>query len=98
TPCTETLAGLQPHCDAAEEALFKNVRAAFGGRLRQATSGAAPIAQEILEFFFARGVPVLEGYGMTETATAATTSTPDRYRFGSVGTALPGMEIRTAED
>ncbi len=89
---------LQQHYDAAEEALFKNVRAAFGGRLRQATSGAAPIAQEILEFFFACGVPVLEGYGMTETATASTTSTPERYRFGSVGTALPGMEIRTADD
>ena len=70
--------------------LFKNVRAAFGGRLRQATSGAAPIAKEILEFFFACGVPVLEGYGMTETATAATASTVDNYRFGSVGRALPG--------
>jgi long-chain acyl-CoA synthetase len=89
---------LQAHYDGAEEALFKNVRAAFGGRLRQATSGAAPIAQEILEFFFACGVPVLEGYGMTETATAATTSTPDRYRFGSVGTGLPGMEIRIGDD
>ena len=75
---------------AAEEALFKNVRAAFGGRLRQATSGAAPIATEILEFFFACGVPVLEGYGMTETATAATASTIDNYRFGSVGRPLPG--------
>ena len=83
---------------AAEEALFKNVRAAFGGRLRQATSGAAPIATEILEFFFACGVPVLEGYGMTETATAATVSTLDNYRFGSVGRALPGLEVRIAED
>ena len=91
-------AELQAHYDGAEEALFKNVRAAFGGRLRQATSGAAPIAQEILEFFFACGVPVLEGYGMTETATAATVSTVDSYRFGSVGKALPGLEIRIADD
>jgi long-chain acyl-CoA synthetase len=89
---------LQAHFDAAEENLFKNVRAAFGGRLRQATSGAAPIAQEILEFFFACGVPVLEGYGMTETATAATVSTVENYRFGSVGRALPGLEIRIADD
>jgi long-chain acyl-CoA synthetase len=89
---------LQTHFDAAEEALFKNVRAAFGGRLRQATSGAAPIATEILEFFFACGVPVLEGYGMTETATAATASTIHNYRFGSVGRPLPGLEVRIAED
>jgi long-chain acyl-CoA synthetase len=89
---------LQAHFDAADEKLFKNVRAAFGGRLRQATSGAAPIATEILEFFFACGVPVLEGYGMTETATASTVSTVDSYRFGSVGRALPGMEIRIADD
>ena len=51
------------------EALFKNVRAAFGGNLKQANTGAAPIAKEILEFFYACGVPVLEGYGMTETST-----------------------------
>jgi long-chain acyl-CoA synthetase len=89
---------LQAHYDAAEEKLFKNVRAAFGGNLRQATSGAAPIAQEILEFFFACGVPVLEGFGMTETATASTVSTLDHYRFGSVGRALPGVEIRIADD
>ena len=89
---------LQAHFDGAEEKLFKNVRAAFGGQLRQATSGAAPIAQEILEFFFACGVPVLEGYGMTETATASTVSTLDSYRFGSVGRALPGVEIRIADD
>ncbi|MEZ0293810.1 MAG: long-chain fatty acid--CoA ligase [Solirubrobacteraceae bacterium] len=94
----EVPAELQAHFDAADEALFKNVRAAFGGRLRQATSGAAPIATEILEFFFACGVPVLEGYGMTETATAATASTIDNYRFGSVGRPLPGQEVRIAED
>ena len=66
-----------------------NVRAIFGGRVRHATSGAAPIAKEILEFFWACGVPVLEGYGMTETATAATTSTVANHKFGTVGRALP---------
>jgi long-chain acyl-CoA synthetase len=91
-------AELQQHFDAAEEQLFKNVRQAFGGRLRQATTGAAPIAQEILEFFYACGVPVLEGYGMTETATASTVSTPQDFRFGSVGRPLPGCEVRTADD
>jgi long-chain acyl-CoA synthetase len=82
----------------ADEQLFANVRQVFGGRLRQAVSGAAPIAPEILEFFYGCGVPVLEGYGMTETATVATTSTLEHHRFGSVGRPLPGMEARIAED
>jgi long-chain acyl-CoA synthetase len=89
---------LQAHFDAAEEKLFRNVRAAFGGNLRQAVSGAAPIAKEILEFFFACGVPVLEGYGMTETSTVSTNSTLKAHRLGSVGRALPGLEIRIADD
>jgi len=84
--------------EEADEQLFKNVRAIFGGRVRHATSGAAPIAKEILEFFWACGVPVLEGYGMTETATAATTSTVENHRFGTVGRALPGVELKIAED
>jgi long-chain acyl-CoA synthetase len=84
--------------EEAEEQLFKNVRAIFGGNVRHATSGAAPIAREILEFFWACGVPVLEGYGMTETATAATVSTVENHRFGTVGRALPGVELQIAAD
>jgi long-chain acyl-CoA synthetase len=84
--------------EEADEQLFKNVRAIFGGRVRHATSGAAPIAREILEFFWACGVPVLEGYGMTETSTAATVSTVENHRFGTVGRALPGVEIKIADD
>jgi long-chain acyl-CoA synthetase len=91
-------AELQKLFDDADEQLFKNVRAIFGGRVRQATSGAAPIAREILEFFWACGVPVLEGYGMTETATAATVSTVEHHRFGTVGRPLPGVELKIAED
>ena len=94
----EVPAELQAHYDKAEEALFENVRGAFGGRLKQANTGAAPIAKEILEFFYASGVPVMEGYGMTETATVATTQTPDDFRLGSVGKPLPGCEVRIAED
>src|SRR3954454_18750718 len=60
---------LRPHFERAEQELFQNVRNLFGGRIRQAVTGAAPIAREILEFFFACGVPVFEGYGMTETST-----------------------------
>jgi long-chain acyl-CoA synthetase len=89
---------LRPLYEKAEQELFANVRGVFGGRLRQATSGAAPIAREILEFFYACGVPVLEGYGMTETATASTVSTLESFKFGTVGKPLPGCEIRIAED
>ncbi|GAC1488405.1 MAG: long-chain fatty acid--CoA ligase [Solirubrobacteraceae bacterium] len=89
---------LQRHFDAADERLYRNVRAIFGGNVRQAVTGAAPIAPDILEFFYACGVPVLEGYGMTETSTVATYSTPEHHRFGTVGRALPGCEIRIAED
>jgi long-chain acyl-CoA synthetase len=89
---------LQGPFEKADEQLFKNVRAAFGGRLREAVSGAAPIAKEILEFFFACGVPVMEGYGMTETATAATACSPEAHRFGSVGKPFPGVEVKIAED
>ncbi len=74
------------------------VRNLFGGRLRQAVSGAAPIASEILEFFWGAGVPVLEGYGMTETATAATYSTIEAHRFGTVGKPFPGVQLRIAPD
>jgi len=89
---------LQQPFEEAEERLFKNVRAAFGGRVREAVSGAAPIAKEILEFFYACGVPVMEGYGMTETATAATACTPEEHRFGSVGKPFAGVEVRIAQD
>jgi long-chain acyl-CoA synthetase len=89
---------LQEPFEQAEEALFKNVRAAFGGRVREAVSGAAPIAKEILEFFYACGVPVMEGYGMTETATAATACSPEEHRFGSVGKPFSGVEVKIADD
>jgi len=82
----------------ADEKLFKNVRAIFGGNVRHAVSGAAPIAKEILEFFWAAGVPVLEGYGMTESATAATVCTIEDHRFGTVGRPFPGVQIKIAQD
>ncbi len=94
----EVPAELQAGFDKAEEALYKNVRAIFGGRIRQCVTGAAPISQEILEFFYACGVPVMEGYGMTETSTVATSNTPDDFRFGSVGKPITGVEAKVAED
>jgi long-chain acyl-CoA synthetase len=91
---------LQAHFDGAEEKLFKNVRGLFGPNIRECVTGAAPIAPEILEFFFACGVPVMEGYGMTETATSATVNRPDgnQFRFGSVGKPMTGVEVKIADD
>src|SRR4029079_19147058 len=72
---------LQAKFDEADAKLFQNVRAVFGGRIQHAVSGAAPIAPEVLEFFYGCGVPVLEGYGMTETSTVSTYSTIEEHRF-----------------
>ena len=91
-------AKLEQAFQLADEKLFVNVRNLFGGRIRQCVTGAAPIAKEILEFFYACGVPIMEGYGMTETATAATGNTVKAFRFGSVGKAFPGVEVKTADD
>jgi long-chain acyl-CoA synthetase len=74
------------------------VRELFGGRIRQAVTGAAPIAAEILEFFYAAGVPVMEGWGMTETTAVGTVATLDHFKFGTVGRAMPGVELRIAEE
>jgi len=94
----EVPAELQTAFDQADQALFQNVRNLFGGQIKQAVTGAAPIAPEILEFFYACGVLVLEGWGMTETSTAATCNTAEAYRFGSVGKPFPGVEIKIAGD
>src|SRR5215210_646568 len=91
---------LQAAFDQAEEKLFKNVRGLFGTNMRECVTGAAPIASEILEFFYAAGVPVMEGYGMTETSTSATVNRPEgnNFRFGSVGKAQKDVELRIGDD
>ena len=88
---------MQSAFDAADERLFRRVRGLYGGEIRQAVSGAAPIAAEILEFFYACGVPVLEGWGMTETTAVGTVGTLQHFKFGTVGRPMPGVEIRIAE-
>ena len=94
----EVPAELQEAFDQAEEGLYKNVRALFGTNMRECVTGAAPIAPEILQFFYACGVPVMEGYGMTETATAATGNRPEEFRFGSVGKPFEGVDVKIADD
>jgi long-chain acyl-CoA synthetase len=82
----------------ADRLVFSKVKERLGGRLRTPISGGAPLAKEVAEFFDAMGIRILEGYGLTECTTAATTNTHERYRFGTVGPALPGFELRIAED
>jgi long-chain acyl-CoA synthetase len=89
---------LQKAFEEADETVFKPVRQLFGGSLRQAVTGAAPIAAEILKFFFAAGVPVLEGWGMTETTGIATVNTLEHFKFGTVGKPTPGTEVKIADD
>src|SRR4051794_29454040 len=91
-------AELEAAFEKADAELFANVRNIFGGKLKQATSGAAPIGREILEFFYACGAPVLEGYGMTETSTVTTTSTVADHKLGTVGRPLPGSEVKIGDD
>jgi long-chain acyl-CoA synthetase len=82
----------------ADRLVLSRVRTLFGGRLELALTGAAPIAPEVLRFFDACGVLVVEGYGLTETCAAATLNAPGAFRFGTVGRALPGAEVRVAAD
>lgn len=82
----------------ADAAGLAQVRALFGPRLKLALVGAAPIDRELLEFFDACGVLVLEGYGMTESCATATLNQADAPRFGTVGRALPGSSVSVADD
>jgi long-chain acyl-CoA synthetase len=82
----------------ADKRVLSKIRGLFGGNLRLAVSGAAPINPDILRFFDAAGVLVLEGWGMTETSTAATVSTPDDFKIGTIGKPFPGCEVKIAED
>ena len=82
----------------ADRLVYSKVKERLGGRLRLAISGGAPLSLEIAEFFHAIDILLVEGYGLTECTTAASTNTHEAYRFGTVGRALPGTEVRLAED
>jgi long-chain acyl-CoA synthetase len=89
---------LRKQYEIADKQVLSKIRALFGGRIKNCVTGAAPINPEILRFFDAAGVLVLEGWGMTETSTAATVARPDAFKFGKVGRAFAGDEIKIAED
>jgi long-chain acyl-CoA synthetase len=82
----------------ADRLVYGKVKERLGGRLRLAISGGAPLSPEIAEFFHAIDILLVEGYGLTECTTAASTNTQEAYRFGTVGRALPGTEVKLAED
>jgi long-chain acyl-CoA synthetase len=89
---------LRKQYEFADKRVLSKIRGLFGGRLRLAVSGAAPINPDILRFFDSAGVLVLEGWGMTETSTAATISSPEDFKIGTIGKPFPGCEVRIADD
>jgi long-chain acyl-CoA synthetase len=83
----------------ADRLVFSKLRERLGlTRVRFLVSGGAPLAREMAEFFHSLGVLILEGYGLTETTAASCVNRPERYRFGTVGPAVPGVEVKIAPD
>jgi long-chain acyl-CoA synthetase len=78
--------------------VFAKVKQKLGGRLRIGVSGAAPLGLDVLEFFHSLGLLVIEGYGLTETGSSLSVNDPDDFRFGTVGRAVEGTEVRLDED
>jgi long-chain acyl-CoA synthetase len=90
--------GLRLRLALAFKLALHKVQDRVGGRLRFMVSGGAPLARSVAEFFHAAGILVLEGYGLTETASGTHVNRPERYKFGTVGLPFPGIETRIAED
>jgi long-chain acyl-CoA synthetase len=82
----------------AERLVFSTIRSKLGGRLRFLVSGSAPLGESVLEFFHGIGLPIVEGYGLTETAPILTVNPPEAPRAGTVGRPLPNVELRIAAD
>jgi long-chain acyl-CoA synthetase len=82
----------------ADRLVFSKIKTRLGGRFVFAVSGGAPLARELAEFFWAAGVPIYEGYGLTETSPVLTVNTPQHARLGSVGRAIPKVQLQIASD
>ncbi len=80
------------------EEVYAKVRGVFGGQIKVAISGAAPIASEIVQFFLDAGLPLCEGYGLSESTATGVMNLPGRVRAGTIGHPTPGTEIRIADD
>jgi long-chain acyl-CoA synthetase len=90
--------GLQLQQRLADKLVFSKVRERLGGRLRLGVSGAAPLGIDVLEFFHSLNMLVIEGYGLTETSSSLSVNDPDDYRFGTVGHAVDGCDLRLDAD
>jgi len=90
--------GLRLQERVADRLVFSTVRERLGGRLRVGVSGAAPLGIDVLEFFHSLGMLVIEGYGLTETASSLSVNDPDAFKFGTVGRAVDGCEVRLEDD
>jgi long-chain acyl-CoA synthetase len=81
----------------ADKTVYSKIRSQMGGRLRLLISGAAPLGRELAEFFFSIGIPVYEGYGLTETSPVIAVNHPSAVKLGTVGQVIPGVEIKLGE-